>query len=232
MGLLDLFRKKNRQDDPDEDGPIEESAPPQIYSGMRVEVATLSGYMLFIAKLVSPHDDTAELYQYSETTVSRETDVFRVQIRGYNDYEKKAVHMEGNISPGSEENTWHVTDLTILKLVNERAFFRLDIDIDASITTFTGSEDRDQPCKLVNISVGGVCISSEYEHSIDDNFILKVRLLEDRPPSAMYCRILRVTKKDDDTYEYGCQFVKLSETVQDQIAESIFTVQRRKRSTS
>ncbi len=229
MGLLNLFRKKNRQEDLEEDVLDEEIPKPQIYSGMRVEVTTLSGYMLFIAKLVAPHGDRAELYQYSETTVSRETDSFRVQIRGYNDREKKAVHMEGTISPGSE-STWHVTDLTILKLVNERAFFRLDIDIEASITTFSGSADRDQPCRLVNISVGGVCISSEYEHFVDDNFILKVKLLEDRPPSAMYCRILRVTEKEDSTYEYGCQFVKLSETDQDQIAESIFTVQRRKRS--
>lgn len=230
MGLLDLFGKGSRQDKNIETETVDTVERPKIYSGMRLEVTTLSDRMLFIAKLQGLRGGRAELYQYSETTLSKDIEPLRVKIRGYNDYEKKAVYMEGTITP-QDQNIWHVEDLTVKDVVNDRAFFRLATDIDATLTMFDGPAAGEHPCRLLNISIGGVCISSGYQYDVDDSFLLRVRLLEDRPYSALYCRVLRVIEKDTSRFEYGCKFVQLSEADQDQIAENIFAAQCKKRKT-
>ena len=54
----------------------------EIYSGMRVEVTAFDGRMLFVAKLMGPHGNQAELHQYSEAAISQE-EPLPVRIRGY-----------------------------------------------------------------------------------------------------------------------------------------------------
>ena len=85
---------------------------------------------------------------------------------------------------------------------------------------------------MLNISVGGACIRSENRYHEGDKFLLKVRLLEDRPESAMFCQVLRVIEKEGQPNEYGCRFLELAEDDQDKILENIFAAQRKKRGTS
>lgn len=83
---------------------------------------------------------------------------------------------------------------------------------------------------MLNISVGGARLSSSCRYHEGDKFLLKVRLLEERPESAMFCQVLRVIEREDEQFEYGCQFLELTEEDQEKIMENIFTVQRQKRS--
>ena len=87
----------------------------------------------------------------------------------------------------------------------------------------------EKPCKLLNISVGGARVRSEYQYHEGDKFLLKVRLLEDRPESAMFCQVLRVIAKENEQFEYGCQFLELTEEDQEKIMQNIFAAQRQKR---
>lgn len=50
MGLFDLFGRKSRQD-AEETEKTKDTSDGMVYSGMRVEVTTFDGQMLFIAKL-------------------------------------------------------------------------------------------------------------------------------------------------------------------------------------
>jgi len=161
---------------------------------MKVEVTTLGGDLLFVAKLHGLRGDAAELHQYSETELSQESEPVRVKIRGYNDHERKAVHMEGDIS-------------------------------DATVTMFSGLEIGEKPCRLLNISVGGARIESEYRYHENDKFLLKVQLLEDRPESAIFCQVLRIIEGNGYKYQYGCQFIELTEEDQEKITQNIFAAQ-------
>lgn len=230
MGLLELFRKKD----------VDKKAPPaapeedglEIYAGMRVEVTTFAGDLLFVAKLMCLHGTTAELHQYSETEEPQEdAEPVRVQIRGYHDRERKAIYMEGTISP-LPKHVWRVEELVLVRVSNDRAFFRLDTNIDATATTFTGLNAGERPCKLLNISVGGACISSESSYGEGDKFLLKVKLLEDRDVSAMYCQVIRVIDRGEGRFEYGCRFLELNENEQEKITQNIFAVQRKQRGKS
>lgn len=230
MGLLDIFRKKDA--DKNTGAPSTRQPPEddmEIYAGMRVEVTSLAGQLLFVAKLMCPRGNTAELHQYSTAEDPPEdAEPVRVNIRGYQDRERKAVYMEGTISP-MPKHIWRVEELIVTRVSNDRAFFRLSTNIDATAATFTGLNAGEKPCRLLNISVGGACIGSEFAYHEGDKFLLKVKLLEDRELSAMFCEIIRVIDKGEGRFEYGCKFLELNESDQEKITQNIFAVQRKQR---
>ena len=231
MSLLELFRKRAKERPPQEDKDTNGTEELDIYSGMRVEVTTAAGQILFVAKLMGLHGDKAELHQYSEAAIVKDVETIHARIRGYSDYERKAVYMEGIITPGPK-HIWQVEELTIVRVGNDRAFFRLTTNLDATATMFSGLAMGEKPCKLLNISVGGASVSSEYRYHKGDKFLLKVRLLEDRPESVMFSQIVRVIEKDEGKFEYGCRFLELTEVDQEQITRNIFAAQRQKRGRS
>ena len=230
MKLLSLFGRK--ADAPPQEIKQENDGDElEIYSGMRVEVTAFDGRMLFVAKLMGLHGDQAELHQYLEAAISQVEEPLPVRIRGYSDRDRKAVYMEGVIAP-LPQNKWSVTELKVCRIGNDRAFFRLDTNLDATATMFSGLAMGEKPCKLLNISIGGACIGSEFRYHDGDKFLLKVRLLEDRPESAMFTQIVRVIEKGDARFEYGCRFLELTEADQEQITQNIFAAQRQKRGRS
>lgn len=231
MSLLEFFRKRAKERPPQEDKDTNGTEKLDVYSGMRVEVTTAAGQILFVAKLMGLHGDKAELHQYSEAAIVKDVETIHARIRGYSDYERKAVYMEGIITPGPK-HIWQVEELTIVRVGNDRAFFRLTTNLDATATMFSGLAMGEKPCKLLNISVGGASVSSEYRYHEGDKFLLKVRLLEDRPESVMFSQIVRVVEKDEGKFEYGCRFLELTEVDQEQITRNIFAAQRQKRGRS
>lgn len=231
MKLFDIWRKRAEETPAQKNEKAAEEESLDIYSGMRVEVTTDAGQILFVAKLMGLHGKKAELHQYSESEIVKDVETIHARIRGYSDYERKAVYMEGIITPGPK-HIWQVEELTIVRVGNDRAFFRLTTNLDATATMFRGLAMGEKPCKLLNISVGGASVSSEYRYHEGDKFLLKVRLLEDRPESVMFSQIVRVVKKDEGKFEYGCRFLELTEVDQEQITRNIFAAQRQKRGRS
>lgn len=229
MKLLSLFGRKAGA--PPQDTKKTEEDELEIYSGMRVEVTAFDGRILFVAKLMGPHGNQAELHQYLEAAISQVEEPLPVRIRGYSDRDRKAVYMEGVIAP-LPQSKWSVTELKVCRIGNDRAFFRLDTNLEATATMFSGLAIGEKPCRLLNISIGGACISSEFRYHDGDKFLLKVRLLEDRPESAMFSQVVRVIEKGDADFEYGCRFLELTEADQEQITQNIFAVQRQKRGRS
>ena len=232
MSLFDIFKKKDAQPEPVQ----EEELELDIYAGMRVEVVSIDERLLFVAKLLALRGDKAELHQYSEATAldinkqeaDEEFEPMHVKIRGYSDYERKAVYLEGAIAPQSK-NVWDVTELKVTRIANDRAFFRLDTSIEASLTVVGKIGAGIIPCTMLNISIGGACVSCKETYNKNDKFLLNVRLLEDQDPSVMLCEVLRITERENGVFEYGCRFLALSENDKERITQNIFAVQRKKR---
>lgn len=227
MSIFHLFGKRAKEQPPQKSGQENDREELGIYSGMRVEVTTPEGVLLFVAKLEGLHGREGELHQYSETELPQMEPPFRVKLRGYSDADRKAVSMEGAITP-MPRHIWKVEELSVARVGNDRAFFRLDTDVEATATMFSGLAMGEKPCRLLDISVGGGRISSEYRYHTGDKFLLKVRLIEDLPESVMFCQVLRVIARDKQKYEYGCEFLELTEDDRERIMQNIFTVQRQK----
>lgn len=224
MSLFGLFGKKTTEQTPQQEEQKDYPARLEAYSGIRVEVTTMDGQLLFVAKLLYVHEDKAELHPYSEVMHLKGEEPLHARIRGYLDHEKKAVLMEGTISP-AEKNIWTVEELVLHRVGNDRAFFRLDTDLEATATMFSGLEIGEKGCRLLNISIGGACIRSKYRYHEGDKFLLKVRLMEDRPISAIFSQVMRIIEKNNDEYEYGCQFLELTDEDQEKITKNIFDAQ-------
>lgn len=205
----------------------DKTAEMEMYSGMRVEVTTFEGGFLFIAKLAGLQGDTAQLHLRSESATTPEEPI-PVKIRGYSDYEKKAVYLQGFAMPAGE-NLWQATGLTVDEIKNARAFFRLSTNLDATLTAFGKFSAGDTPCKLLNISVGGAGVRTQEAFSLGDKLLLKARLLAEAPESVIFCQVLRVEEKEGGQFEYGCQFLGLTEEDQEKITRNIFAAQRQKR---
>ena len=107
-----------------------------------------------MAKLLGLRGDKAELHQYSESELLQDAGSIRARIRGYSDHERRAVYMEGVITPGPR-HIWQVEELTVVRIGNDRAFFRLDTDLPATVTMFSGLAIGERPCRLLNVSIGG-----------------------------------------------------------------------------
>jgi len=224
VGLFDLFKNKAKVEVPEEVEETQEQEGIEVYSGIRVEVTTFEDQLLFTAKLMDLKGDTGELYQYFETGTLQSGGPVEVKIRGYSAYKRKAVYMEGVITP-EIKNMWRVEDLVITKVENDRAFFRLNVDVDAVLTRYDGPDAAEAVCRLLNISIGGACIFTQEEYSMGSKFRLRVRLLGDRPEFLLYCEILRIIEKDETGYEYGCRFLEISEEEEQRIIQSMFAIQ-------
>lgn len=228
MGLFDLFGKKTKEELPEETGETKLLEDTEAFSGMRVEVTTFDDELLFAAKLMDFKKDTAELYQYSETGMPQGGEPLPVRIRGYSAFKRKAVYMEGVITPEMRQ-MWRVEDLVIKKVENDRAFFRLNMDADAILAVLDEPDAAGKVCKLLNISIGGAYIFSEEEYCLESRFLLRFKLLEGGHEFALPCEVLRIIDKDGKGYEYGCRFLEISEADQQKITQSMFAIQSKRK---
>ena len=231
MGLFGLFGKKNKKDKEKEAKNVDEHLDTdnlEQYSDMRVEISTFEGQVIFIAKLMNVQGTTAELYQYSETTFSENPpEAIPVRIRGYDDKNASAVYLEGTALQ-MPEHVWKVSNLTLIRLGNDRAFFRVDTNIDAVVTSASRTSAGETPCRLLNISVGGACLLSNARYHKGERLLINVKLFAERDASLLFCKVLRVTEKDYLGYEYGCRFLEMNETEQNKITQIIFDLQHKK----
>lgn len=224
MSLFSWFAKREKAPPPrKEEDSAEDLA---LYSGIRVEVTTADGRLLFVAKLLGIRGNRAELHQYSETAAFQGEPPLPVRIRGYSDRDRKAVYMEGLITP-LPQNIWQVEELTISKVGNDRAFFRLETNLDATATMFSGLELGEKPCRLLNISVGGVCLGLEKRYDVGDKFLLRVRLTPEGELLALRCQMLRILERRHGYFEYGCRFPELEAANEERILRYIFAAQER-----
>ena len=80
------------------------------------------------------------------------------------------------------------------------------------------------PCELRNISAGGVCIRVPVEFKQGEQIVFCANMPRHNL-EPLLCEIRRVTKMKE-TFEYGCQFLELNDTDQDEIAKIIVDMQQ------
>ena len=228
MKLFGFFRSpKEREAEESERRAQEEDL--EIYSGMRVEVTSNDGRMFLVAKLIGLRGDRAQLKPSTDgSLMSTLEEPLPVTLRGYSSKENKAVIMECTVRSGPK-GVLQAEHLALIKRSNDRAFFRMDTNLTASITAMGRLGVPAEDCRLLNISVGGACIGSGVRHNIGDKFLLRVRLRPNLEPNLLVCQILRIIERRYGSFEYGCRFLQLSEQEEERILQIIFDMQRQAR---
>lgn len=197
------------------------------YAGMRIEVMDENGNMLFVGRADVTAGGMLELQPITVPKAAPDAKYVSVLMRGYEESVKKAVHMEGGISPRSN-GRWLVEDITVTGKDNDRAFFRQDTVIGGDIVPIKQAGVESRSCQLRNISAGGVCIFVDAEFRMGERLLLRSNLLEGWELTPLICEVRRITKRKGG-YEYGCEFVELTPTTEDLIVKAIMEMQLKRR---
>lgn len=230
MGLFGSFRKSPKQREEEESQRRAQAEDLELYSGMRVEVTSDDGRMFQVARLTGLRGDRAQLKPATEggllTTLEEPV---LVTLRGYSSKEKKAVILKCTVR-SSGKNVWQAEHLVLVKRSNDRVFFRMGTSLVGKLAPLGQPNIPAENCRLLNISVGGACISTGIRHNIGDKFLLWSKLTPDSEPIQAACQIVRINERRYGSFEYGCRFLNLSEAEEERILQIIFDMQRQGRS--
>lgn len=230
MGLFGLFGKSPKQREEEESQRRAQTEDLEIYSGMRVEVTSDDGRMFLVARLTGLRGDRAQLRPATEgSLLTTLEEPVLVTLRGYSSKEKKAVILKCTVRSGGK-NVWQAEHLVLVKRSNDRAFFRMGISIPGTLTPEGRPAAPGEGCRLLNISVGGACISTGIRHNIGDKFLLWTKLTPNSEPIQAISQIVRINERRYGSFEYGCRFLNLSEAEEERILQVIFDMQRQGRS--
>ena len=223
MGLFSRFSKSGKG----AAAPEHNDDPSLIdYSGMRVESWTEEHMLLFMGELtiVENGRGTLALQSGFEGPQLEENEKQHIFLRGYDPKEKKAIHMECDIS-GFLPDTYRVDRLKLDGKANDRAFYRQPVGISGEIKHVdTEGVAQLRPCIVENISAGGACFRSDAVYAIGSRLLLGSKLLPDSYISLV-CSVCRIKTRTDGMFEYGVKFEDLTENDEDLIAKAILDLQ-------
>lgn len=127
----------------------------------------------------------------------------------------------------AESSRIHIklTDLEQEERENLRDNFRLTLNAPISVYSYADERmQRPEECVLVDISVGGCCISSEYLHGEGEVLRLRIKL-QDYATMNLVGEIIRVTEHRRNDIRCGILFAQLTEEEHEALTKMLFNLQ-------
>lgn len=206
----------------------ENKEPPVLSPGMQVEVMTMENHLLFVGRLTLLDGGVLELRRGTGEALPQVLYNSRIKLQGFQHNSEPFV-LEGVVGKTSRE-FWQVRDLSVLQNREGRSFFRQTTDLEARVMPKshhrTAAQAAEQ-CKVLDISAGGARVLTRNIYEVGDTFVLEAELLPSERPFTVACRVVRVTVKKEDRFEYGCQFEAIDEKERQRLLRAIFTIQRK-----
>ena len=197
----------------------------EIYTGMRVEVTTDDGRMFLTAELTDLRGDRAQLKPHMDGSLLTKRDgPVPVTIRGFSSKENHVVVMKARVRLSPSGN-WQVERIALVKRGDNRASVRVDVDLDG----FLSFDGLQAPCRVVNMSTGGVCIGTPVRHNVGEKLTLWLTLPVRSGTLTLPFQIVRINERRHGYFEYGCKFLALSEGQEERLTRSIFELHGQKK---
>lgn len=211
------------EDDADE---TETADLPRLHNGTTLSVETAEGKELFSGQIAGYTQGDTEL------TLERVPGGLSFKIlelgstlllRG-NDELMQPYVLKGTVQESSRL-VFRVKDVKLKPIEESRENFRLMMRSPAELFYMT-DENRTNPeeCTLVDISIGGACLESEYLHAEDEVLRLKIKL-EDYIPMEYVGEIIRVEEYAPRKFRYGFLFAQLNETERTELTRTLYNLQ-------
>lgn len=228
MGLLSLFGKSDRQRKFEQERRRAKTEDLDLYPGMRLEITTDDGRLFLVAELLELRGDRAKLRTFIDGRLLAKSDApISVTMRGYSSKRNGAVVAKAKVRSGSS-NIWYAEHVELAERSDRRATFRIDVDLEGTAVPTAWNQAPEEPCRLRNISTGGVCISMGTRHDVGDKLLLRAQLFPDGEQTALACQIVRILQHRYDYFEYGCRFLYVDPTDENLVLRAIFDAQKHK----
>lgn len=197
---------------------------PSLSRGMVIHVTLPSGDDLLTGKLVSLSSSGLVLERLPHALSFKVCDKGEhVFIRGCNQQLVPFI-IQGTVEE-STRTAFRLKDLKSVPLNEHRDNFRLALNSPATLHYL--SDDRFQnpeSCVLLDISVGGARIQSEFLHAEGEALNLRVKL-EDYAAMEFLGEIIRVEESPSGVFQYGFLFAQLTEDEITSLAKTIYNIQ-------
>lgn len=221
--MFDFFGKSSKQRERERAEELARNEDLEIYSGMRVEVTTDDGRMFLAAELTELRGDRARLIPRMDGSLLIKGDgPVPVTIRGFSSKENRAVVMKARIRL-SPSGSWQAERIALVKRGDYRASVRVDVDMDG----FLSYEGLQEPCQVINMSTGGVCIGTPARHNVGEKLDLWLTLPVQSGTLTLPFQILRINEHHHGHFEYGCKFLAMSDTQEERLTRAIFELHGR-----
>ena len=243
MGLLEWIQQFFDRDDdfldlPEEDStespeedfpppPSEEDSkiPPELYSGMRVEVTTPENHLLFVGRLKIYGAGVLEVRCEPEGQAPQAMYKQAVKIRGFQK-NAQAFSLNGTVCRSCED-FWHIENLQFLQSRDHRDFFRQHAELKGTVIPNQRYREQEQlPCVVQDISASGVRLTVKKEFEVGSVFLMELTVVSEEAPFAFTCQVEWRNQRRRD-FEYGCHFQNLPEKEQERLLQAIFALQRK-----
>lgn len=148
-----------------------------------------------------------------------------VFVRGYNARMEPAI-LRGVVAKSSLIECV-VDHLEPVPYENQRKSVRYPLSPPASVYVMDDTRPGEpQPCQLLNISTSGACISSAFRCELDQTLCLNMELLKGSGGTACRCQVVRMTKHENDLFEYGLLFAQLDRRTMNELKRDIAAIQQ------
>ena len=204
----------------------------KITQGMTLQVLSTSNTLIFLGRVEQLEHGSIRISDVNGQPVPPVMYNTEIKLNGFLPGTETSVCY--GFVEGSTEYFWKIGKITGKKMRDNREFFRQKIAVDAQVMCVNRIFDAKRlvmdegtfPCKLLDLSGGGVRMSTKANYMVGDwLFIKDAELLDGKQSFSFTCRVRRV---EDGRREntYGCEFEGLTEKEQDRLIEAVFLLQR------
>ncbi|MBQ9458835.1 MAG: PilZ domain-containing protein [Oscillospiraceae bacterium] len=195
------------------------------YAGMHLEVMDREGRLLFVA-YAAVSRGSMTLKPLTNVNLREDVKEIKALLRGYNEETVKPVYLECVIRERRNGN-WFTMDVKPAEYISDRSFHREDVRAVGEVMPMRQNDIEREKCMIINISAHGVAIRTQGVFRPGDRLLLISSLLKEWSVTPLLCAVRRVAKKGIE-YEYGCEFVDLTEQTERIIMQAVQEIESRR----
>lgn len=206
-----------------------ERNPFNLRPGMMVEVMTPDNRLLYVGRVQTVQENAVAVREANDDTLNMVLVNKPLKLRFFR--EEDNLVLKGKVC-GSTMKMWKIDRLETAFSREQRAFFRqsISVELEAQCGKRTGAGGPVRltfPCKVLDISAGGMLISSKEQFLPGDRlYVTGIPLVAGEPSFTFNCQVRRAGVWKKGVIRYGCQFESLSPKEQDRLLRAIFIIQR------
>lgn len=232
MTELEQDQELELEEMPQEEDVLDEM---DLRPGMMVEVLTVRNILTFVGRVRAFNGEVLTIKEAMDGELPPVVYNQEVKLRFFQ--KGKSLVLRGQVC-GSTEWIWRVDRLESQFGAEHRMFFRQNVDLKAQVGQLpleeeelpagqTPPEAEGVPCKIMDVSVGGLLFSSRRPFGEGERVrITEARIAKELAPFTFVCRVQRM-RQVGGNFLCGCKFEELSIKEEDRLLQAIFIAQRK-----
>ena len=183
--------------------------------GKVCEISTLSNEMLGVGRIESVDNNRIDISHSTGKILALElNDIVKISSAGKGSFQA-FLAMIFHTAP----DLLKLFNATVLKTANDREFFRVKADMEASLWV----ESELRPATIVDISAVGMMLATD--EPLDISQLVKVEFVAQNTHFVEFCKVIRAVRRVEAPDNYGLAFESMTNTQSDKLISFLFKEQ-------